>query len=36
MEASLLVPTIDVRDRIHANVIRLLARQIADQFHPQK
>ncbi len=28
--------TIDVRERIQADVIRSLARQIVDRFHPQK
>jgi uncharacterized protein len=32
----LFVPTIDVRERIQADVIRSLARQIADRFQPQK
>ena len=36
METSLLVPTIDVRQRIEPDVIRLLAHQIVDRFHPQK
>ena len=36
MDASLVVPTIDIRERIPADVIRLLARQIVDRFHPQK
>ncbi len=36
MDVSLFVPTIDVRQRIQPDVIRLLARKIADHFHPQK
>ena len=36
MEPTLFVPTIDVRERIQADVIRLLTRRIADRFHPQK
>jgi len=36
MDAALVVPTIDVRKRIQIDVIHLLARQIADRFHPQK
>jgi predicted nucleotidyltransferase len=36
MNVTLPVPTIDVRERIPAEVIHLLARQIADRFHPQK
>jgi predicted nucleotidyltransferase len=36
MNVTLAVPTIDVRDRIPADIIRLLADQIADQFHPHK
>jgi uncharacterized protein len=36
VDTSLYVPTIDVRQRIQPDVIRLLARQIADRFHPQK
>ena len=36
MDTSLFVPTIDVRQRIQPDVIRLLARQIADRFNPQK
>lgn len=36
MDTTLFVPTIDVRERIQADVIRLLARRIVDRFHPQK
>ena len=36
MEKDLFVPTMDVRQRIGADVIRLLARQIAGRFHPLK
>ena len=36
MATPLFVPTIDVRERIKEDVIRSLARQIADRFHPQK
>ena len=36
MDISLLVPTIDVRKQIPVEVIHLLARQIAEKFHPQK
>lgn len=36
MDATLSVPTIDVRKRIQADVIRLLARRIIERFHPQK
>lgn len=36
METSLFVPTIDVRQRIQPDIIRFLARQIADRFHPRK
>ena len=32
----LFVPTIDVRERIQADDIRSLARQIAERFHPHK
>src|SRR5450759_506729 len=36
MDTTLFVPTIDVRERIQADVIRLLTRRIVDRFHPQK
>jgi len=36
MNSALTVPTIDVRKRIPNSVIRSLARQIAEQFKPQK
>jgi predicted nucleotidyltransferase len=36
MDASLSVPTIDERIRIPDQVIRSLARQIAEKFHPQR
>jgi len=36
MDGLLSVPTIDKRERIQADVIRLLARRIVDRFHPQK
>ena len=36
MDASLTVPTVDVRERIPDQVIRSLARLIAEKFHPQR
>jgi len=36
MNSALAVPTIDVRKRIPNSVIRNLARQIAEEFKPQK
>jgi predicted nucleotidyltransferase len=36
MDKFLSVPTIDKRERIQSDVIRLLARRIVDRFHPQK
>lgn len=36
MDTSLFVPTIDVRQRIELEVIRLLVSKIVDRFHPQK
>jgi predicted nucleotidyltransferase len=36
MATPLAVPTIDIRKRIPASVIREMARQIAEKFQPQK
>jgi predicted nucleotidyltransferase len=36
MEDAFFVPTIDIRDRIQIDVIRVLAHRIVDRFHPQK
>lgn len=36
MIEALIVPTVDIRKRISTDVIRSLARQIADRFHPHK
>lgn len=36
MDEILRVPTIDARERIQGDTIRLLARRIADRFHPRK
>lgn len=36
MDNAFIIPTIDVRDRIPDNIIRLLARRIVDRFQPQK
>jgi predicted nucleotidyltransferase len=36
MAANLYVPTVDVRERIPDEVIRALACQISEQFHPQR
>lgn len=36
MKTTLPVPTIDIRERIQADVIHLLARQIVERFHPKK
>ena len=36
MDPALVVPTIDDRERIQTEVIYLLARHIADRFHPLK
>jgi predicted nucleotidyltransferase len=36
MDVTFAVPTIDVRTRIPETVIHDLARQVAEQFHPQR
>jgi uncharacterized protein len=36
MDTTLAVPTVDIRERIPDQVIRSLARQIAEKFHPQR
>jgi len=36
MDVTFAVPTIDIRTRIPETVIHVLARHIAEQFHPQR